>query len=105
MNDALTMRLVERAPDLDGVAKGLVERYRSLRQTAPKRLAFQILHHEEVDARLQPDVMEDTDVSVFERRHRLRLAQEALAKAGVSFRWAGRTLTATVRLSRTSRAL
>ena len=83
MNDAMPMRHVERASDLDGVTKNLVWQERSFFETTSERLAFQVLHHQEVDADIGADIVENADVRVLERRDGLRLTQESLSEFGM----------------------
>ena len=65
--------------DLDAEAHDLIERERALLQAIRERLALQVLHHQEVDAVLAADVVEDADVRMAQRRDRAGLALEALA--------------------------
>ena len=106
MDDALPVRLVQRVGDLDPVAKRLLQRQRALREAVRQRLALEKLHDEVLGLALASDVVQRADVRVRELRDRLRLALEALADfLGLRRAWSGRTLIATVRSSRVSRAL
>jgi len=78
MDDAVSMGLVERVRDLDGILKGVIERKRALLQSVSKRLSFQVLHHQEIDAVLLTDVEDGTDVRMTECRERLGFTREAL---------------------------
>ena len=70
-----------------------------------QRLAFQVLHHQEVDAVLVADVVQRADVRMVQRGDGLRFALEALLHLGVLRKCGGSTLMATVRFSRVSVAL
>ena len=72
--------LVQRVGDLDGVAQHLVGRQRPRRQPRGERLAFEILHHQEVGVTLLADVMERADVRMVQAGDRLRLTLEALSE-------------------------
>jgi hypothetical protein len=63
-----------------------------------------MLHDEERRAVLLADVVERADVRMIERRNRLGLALESLAKVASCASVTGSTLIATVRPSRVSRA-
>ena len=76
MNDALTMRTVQRISDLDRARERLVERQRSFRQPRGERFAVDELHDEKVDALIVADVMDGADVRMVERCHRARLPLE-----------------------------
>ena len=76
MNDALTMRTVQRISDLDRAREGRVERQRSLRQPRGERFAVDELHDEKVDALIVADVVDRADVRMVERCHRARLPFE-----------------------------
>ena len=49
MRDPLTVRLVERAGNLDRVLERLIELESSLRQSLGQRLAVEVLHYQEVN--------------------------------------------------------
>ena len=105
MHDAVPVRGVERLRDLDPVAQRQLERQRAARrQPVGQRLALQVLHDQVGGRVLVADVVERADVGMRELRDGARLALEALADSGDDERWAGRTLTATVRSRRVSRA-
>ena len=84
VNDACRVRRVQRVRDFDGVAEDLVDRERAFAQAAGERFAFQIFHHEETGAVLVPNVVEDADVRMIQRRNRARLAVKALAPVGIA---------------------
>ncbi len=105
VHDPMPMRLVQRVGDLDAVAQRLLERERPLHEPVRERLAFEVLHDQVLDAVLIADVVERADVRMGELRDRLRLPLEALAASADEDRCGGRTLMATVRSSRVSRAL
>ena len=70
-----------------------------------ERLAFEVLHDQECRCpSCFADVVQRADVRMIERGDRARLALEALAQLRVRRRLAGRTLIATVRSRRVSRA-
>ena len=74
------------------------------RANAREGLPVQILHDEEIDAVLLPDVMERADVRVGQRGYGAGLALETLPGGRVVGQVRGRTLIATVRSRRVSRA-
>jgi hypothetical protein len=78
MRDALQMRLLERVGDLDPDLERLLERQRSALDSRGERLAFEILHDEEVGVALAADVVQRADVRMIERGNRLRFTVEAL---------------------------
>jgi hypothetical protein len=82
--DPRAMRLVERVRDLHPVAQRLVERERAPREAIGKRLAFEVLHHEERRALLLADVVERADMRVIEVRDRARFVLEAFTELQVS---------------------
>ena len=79
MDDPLAMDVAERVGDVARDVDRLVDRERSARQPAGQRFAFEILHHEEIESAVVPDVVDAADVRVLEPRDRLRLAVEPLA--------------------------
>ena len=97
---------VERVGDLNRVPKRLIERQRAFLQAFSQRLPFEVLHDEVVDAVLLTHIMERADMRVIQRRDGAGFALEAFAEtAGRRRRASGRTLIATVRSRRVSRAL
>ena len=77
------MRLVERVGDLDRDRQRLGERYRALLQPRRQRLAFEILHHQEIGPVLTPDVVQRTNMRMVQRRHGASFAIKSLAQVGV----------------------
>ena len=73
VDDALLVRLLQRAGDLPGVAERLFQGERALFQPGRDRLPFHQLHHQVVG----PDVVKDTDIGVVQGRNRPGLALEA----------------------------
>ncbi len=100
------MRRVERVGDLAAMRRLCVEEQLVAREALRERLALEQLHDEIVGVALAPDVEQRADVRVRERGGGLGFALEALAGVGTArTRSDGRTLIATVRSSRVSRAL
>lgn len=56
------MGLVERVGDLARVAKGLLETKRSFLQPLRERLAFEVLHDDEIDPVVAPNVVEPANL-------------------------------------------
>jgi hypothetical protein len=89
VHDAGAVRGVERARDLRGDGEHLVDAHRQLARAARahdargERLALEELHDEERPALLLANVVERTDVRVFQLREHARLALEALAQSGI----------------------
>ena len=83
MDDARTVRPVERRRDLDRRLERLVDRESALRQPIRQRLALEILHDEERGAVLLAHVVQRADVRMIELRDRAGLAIEALAELRV----------------------
>ena len=83
MRDALPVRLVQRIRDLDGHLQRLIERQRALLESLGERVALQVLHNQEVEPVLTPDVMERANVRVVQAGDGLRLALEPLLQVGV----------------------
>jgi len=79
MRDALAVRFLERVGDRDSDFQRFVERERPAPDPIRERLAFQVLHHEEVDVALLADVVQRADVRVIQRGDRLRFALEPVA--------------------------
>ena len=78
------MRGREGVGDLDAVLERLVERELAPRETGGEGLPVQILHDEEIDAVLLPDVEQRADVRVRQRRDGAGLALETLAGGRVA---------------------
>ena len=79
VHDAVAMRVVERAGDLHRIRKCLVHRHSPGRQSGGECFAAEILHHEEIDLVLTPDVVQRADVWVGECGHRPGFAREPRA--------------------------
>ena len=80
VEDALAVRRVQRARDLNGPRQRLLDRNRSLRDTRRQRLALEVLHDEKRRLILLADVEERADVAVTQLGDGTRLALEALAQ-------------------------
>ena len=78
MNDPGSVRFVEPVRDLNAVPKGLLEWQGASLQPLGKRVAFDVLHNEEVDAVLISDIVERADMRVVELRDDFGFALEAL---------------------------
>ena len=78
MHDPLPVRLVQRIRDLNCNGQCSIWRQRSLLDPLGQRLAFQVLHHEEVDTALLADIEDRANVGMAEGRDRLGLALETL---------------------------
>ena len=97
MGDALAMSLVQRIRHLDGIPEHLVERQRPLGQPLGQRLAFEMLHDQEVDAGFvtrgaptphsapwrMPNVIKRADVRVVQTGDGLGFPLEPLAQIGI----------------------
>ena len=79
MHDPVTMRVLERAGDLDRVGQGLFEWHPPSRQSSRQRLTFEAFHHQEVDVVMTPDVIERADVRVRQRGNCPGFAREPRA--------------------------
>ena len=95
----------QRLADLPGVPDRPVDRQRAMGQPIGQRLAFEVLHHQEVDAVLMADVEQRADAGMAECRDGAGLAREALLGLLVACPVAASTLMATTRSSRESWAL
>ena len=69
-----------------------------------QRLAFQILHHQEISAVLMPDVIEGADVRMIQAGNRSSFTLEPFSQFGTISKMRGRTLMATIRSRRVSLA-
>ena len=105
MDDARPVCRCQRIGNLHPVPKRIVWRQLATRQTRRERFSFEVLHHQEVGPVLVTDVEQLADVRVRQARDRARLALETLPGGGVAVRPGLRTLIATVRPRRVSRAL
>ena len=74
------MRGVERLGDVAGDAQCFIEGSLAARETRGERLAFEILHHQEVESVLLADVVELADVRIPEGGNGLGLDPKALAQ-------------------------
>ena len=83
MNHPMAMRGVQGVGDLDGDAQGFVERQRLSCQPRCQRLAFQVLHYQEIDFCLFAYVIENADMSVLQRRDGFGFALEPRAQIRV----------------------
>jgi hypothetical protein len=83
VHDALTMGASEGVGDLRAEADGLSGGNRAALQPPMERLAFDVLHHQEIDAVLMPDVVQRADVRMIQLRDRARLSVEPLPRLGV----------------------
>ena len=106
-DDARAMRLVERVGDLDRVVQDAWSSGSApFGEPVGQRLALEYSMTRKSMLVLPADVVERADVRMIERGDRPRLALEPLARAAASpAMCAGRTLMATVRSRRVSRAL
>src|SRR5271170_5203834 len=82
MDDSLAVGFIQSVGDLRGVAQQLSSWERALRNARGQRLAFQIFHHQVLDAVLIADVVEHADVRMAEAGNGARLTLEALANFG-----------------------
>src|SRR5437016_386094 len=80
MNDALAVRRIQSVSYLYRAPHQRAAVHRPVLQSLGKRVAFQVLHHEEVDALLAADVIQRTDLGVIEAGDRSRLAFEPFAR-------------------------
>ena len=103
VDDPFLVRGREGVADLEPVVHGLARRRRTRDQPRAQGLAFEQLHGRVGHAFLAAEVEDGQDARVGEGGHRLGFALEAREGFAV-LRHAGRTLTATVRSSRLSRA-
>ena len=72
------MRAIERRGDLEApYSTRLFGRERALGKPRRQRLAFEVFHHQEVDALVAADVVQGADVRMVQRRDGARLALEA----------------------------
>ena len=80
MRDALAMRLIQRVGNFDRVLQHLLDRQRTFHQAMREGLAFQILHHQEIDIVLMAGVVERADVGMIQAGDGFCFAVEALAQ-------------------------
>ena len=84
MDDPLQVCRGERVGYLYGVAQHLVEAHGPPRETVGQRLAIAMLHDEEMDPVLMPDVVERADVGMVQRGDRAGFAVESFAPDGIA---------------------
>ena len=82
VRDSFAMCFIQRIRNLDGVLQYLIERQWTFLETLRQRLAFQILHHQEISSVLLADVVEDADVGMIQAGDGARFAVEPLAQSG-----------------------
>jgi hypothetical protein len=68
------------------------------------RISLDVFHDQEIDSVVMADVVKEADVRMVERGDRLRFSRELLAEVDSPGDAVPRTLMATVRFSRVSRA-
>ncbi len=105
MDDALPVRRREGVRDLRRHRQRLRPAAAALLQPLGERLAREVLHHEEGRAVVLADVVQGADVWVAQAGDGPGLALEPGAAVRVGADLGGRTLMATVRSRRVSRAL
>ena len=74
MDDSVAMRVVERAGDLVRMRQREVQRERPVRRSRGQRSTSRVLHDEEVDLVMTPDIVQRADVRVGQRSTRLCFA-------------------------------
>ena len=104
MDEALVVRRRQAARDLHADVDRLAHGQRAARQALAQRLAVEQFRDGVGQAVVRADVVDREDVRVRERGDGLRFALEAREPIGVAREPLGRTLMATSRLSRVSRA-
>src|SRR5438128_8416207 len=93
MDDAGTVRAVERVADLDSNRERFIDRKpRRSAQPVRERLAFEILENQVVELSVAADVVEGTDVRIVQRGNRARFVLEALPRFLISRQRAGEHL-------------
>ena len=83
MDDSLPVCLVERVGNLHGGAERVIEWERASCQPLGQSLAFQILHHQEVDPALTANVINGTDVWMAQCSEGLGFPLESLSEFGI----------------------
>ena len=104
MDDARGVGPGQRVGDGDRDPQHLAEPHALARDERVERLTLDVLHDHEVDAVRRLDLVDGDDVGMVEGGGRPRLLDEAPARFSSAIRSAGRTLIATVRPRRVSRA-
>ena len=84
MDDAQAVRGGEGTGDFSGVRQGLIERDRALLDSRGEGLAFEVFHHQEVDAVVSAGVVQGADVRVTQRRDGMRLALEPCPELSIA---------------------
>ena len=74
MDDARPMGPVETLRDLDAVAKRFLARQCTFVEALRERFAFEVLHHQEIDTVLVPDVVYRANIRMIELGQSFRLA-------------------------------
>ena len=80
MRHAFAVGLVQRVRNLDRELQHLIQREWAFLQALGQRLAFQILHHEEVNSILMPDVVEGADMRMVQAGNRSCFALQSFAQ-------------------------
>ena len=83
MRDALAVRLLQGVGDRNRHLQPFVERQRPTREPRRQRVAFQILHDQEVGLAFPSDVKERADVRMVQPGDGLRLAFEPMLSFGI----------------------
>src|SRR3954454_12507134 len=89
MDDAATVRGVQRIRNLQCKFKPPLETKRCVPQYLTQGVAFKALHCNEQVSLLFPDFVDRTDVRVIESRCRSRLSVEPFVSAGITGKLAG----------------
>ena len=84
MHHAAAVRFIQRVGNLCGILKNLFQRQRAFEQARGQRLAFQILHDQEINAVLLADIVQHADVGMIQARDNFGFALEALAQSRVA---------------------
>ena len=83
MNDAAAVGFFEGVRDFDGDFYGFISGERLACEASVERLAFEVLHDEEVDSILRADVVKDADVRMLQAGNGFGFAIETGAQFGV----------------------
>jgi len=89
VHDSVLMCLCEPIDNLDRIPKHFGQWQRAAPKAFSQALPIQVLHHEEVNTALVPNVVENANGGMTELGHNARLALESLLALGI----AGQTLT------------
>src|SRR5579863_93655 len=92
MRHAFAVGPVQRVGNFDGVQEHLLQRQGTFVQPLRERLAFEILHDEEVGPILLADVVEGADVGMIQAGNRASFALKPLAQLGTAGEMSGRNL-------------